>query len=266
MIITNFDRWDGYKFGNKLLGLNNLIQISKYYNQDYWFTPFNGLELFDIKNKTKDYNYQPYETINITDLINNKETLSFDNDKIYYLEPCLIELFHKFNDTSTFDIFKLKESIINHKKIVGVHYRGTDFKLWDEKSILPYEYYKNSIDFVLNDIKEDFTFKLFSDDYSLDSFNKSVEYLKSLNINYEFGNLNDFSLDFKSLAYCDYIISTPSTFCITASICGLKNKKIIHNKEWILDYKLKSDYFRDIFWKNLLEPEKTNDYVLYKLI
>jgi hypothetical protein len=266
MIITNFNNWSGYKFGNKLLGLNNLIQISKYYNQDYWFTPFNGLELFDIKNKTKDYNYQSYETINITDLINNKETLTFDNDKIYYLEPCLIELFHKFNDTSTFDIFKLKESVINHKKIVGVHYRGTDFKLWDEKSILPYEYYKNSIDFVLNDIKEDFTFKLFSDDYSLDSFNKSVEYLKSLNVNYEFGNLNDFSLDFISLAYCDYIISTPSTFCITASICGLKNKKIIHNKEWVCNYKLNSDYFRDIFWKNLLEPEKTNDYVLYKLI
>ena len=118
----------------------------------------------------------------------------------------------------------------------------------------------------LNEMKEEFTFILFSDDYSLDSFNRSVEYLKSLKVNYEFGHLNDFLLDFKILSYCDYIISTPSTFCITASLCGLKSKKIIHNKEWVLDYKLKSDYFRDIFWKNLLESQKTNDYVLYKLI
>ena len=86
MIITDFNNWLGYKFGNKLLGLNNLIQISKYYNQDYWFTPFNGLELFDIVTNTKSYNNQPYEIININNLINNKESIIFDNDKVYYLE------------------------------------------------------------------------------------------------------------------------------------------------------------------------------------
>ena len=72
MIITNFDRWDGYKFGNKLLGVNNLLQISYFYNQDYHFNNFNGLELFDINTETKKYNGEPYEILNLTDLFNKK--------------------------------------------------------------------------------------------------------------------------------------------------------------------------------------------------
>ena len=68
MIITNFDRWTGYQFGNKLLGVNNLLQISHFYKQDYYFNYFNGLELFDINTETKKYNAEPYEILNLTGL------------------------------------------------------------------------------------------------------------------------------------------------------------------------------------------------------
>jgi hypothetical protein len=266
MIITDFNKWVGYQFGNKLLGLNNLIQLSHFYNQDYNFVPFNGLELFDIKTKTKDYNNEPYEIIDVNSLIKNKDNIILDNNKIYYLEPCLIELFHEFNKISTFDIFKFKEEFNNEKKMVGIHYRGTDFKVWDDKCILPYEYYKNSIDFILNDIKEEFTFVLLTDDSSLESFNKTIEYLDRLNVDYCFGKITDYLYDFKVLAYCDYIISSPSTFCITASFCGKKNKKIIHSHDFIMNYKNNSDYFRDVFWKKTLDFNSSNDYILNKLI
>ena len=262
MIITDFNKWVGYQFGNKLLGLNNLIQISNFYNQDYYFTPFNGLEIFDIKTNTKTYNNESYEIIDI----NNVNNLTLDNNKFYYLEPCLVELFHKFDGLSTFDIFKFKEPFNYNQKMVGIHYRGTDFKVWDDKCILSYEYYKNSIDFILNDIKDDFIFVLLTDDFSLDSFNKSVEYLKSLNLNYQIGNINDYLYDFKILANCDYIISSPSTFCITASFCGKKDKKIIHSNDFIVNYKNNTDYFRDVFWKNILNVNQNKDYILYKLI
>lgn len=270
MIITDFNKWVGYQFGNKLLGLNNLIQISDFYNQDYYFTPFNGLELFDIKTKTKEYNNETYEIIDIDTLINNKNNLVLDNNKVYYLEPCLIELFHEFDSLSTFDIFKFKEPFLDEQKMIGIHYRGTDFKVWDDKCILLYEYYKNSIDFILgdikNDIKDDFIFVLLTDDFSLDSFNKSVEYLKSLNVNYKIGDINNYLYDFKTLANCDYVISSPSTFCVTASFCGKKNKKIIHSHDFIVNYKNKTDYFRDIFWKKILTINQNKDYLLYKLI
>lgn len=262
MIITDFNKWVGYQFGNKLLGLNNLIQISNFYNQDYYFTPFNGLEIFDIKTNTKAYNNESYEVIDI----NNINNLTLDNNKFYYLEPCLIELFHKFDSLSTFDIFKFKEPFHYSQKMVGIHYRGTDFKVWDDKCILSYEYYKNSIDFILNDVKDDFIFVLLTDDFSLDSFNKSVEYLKSLNLNYQIGNINDYLYDFKILANCDYIISSPSTFCVTASFCGKKDKKIIHSNDFIVNYKNNTDYFRDVFWKNILNVNQNKDYILYKLI
>jgi len=266
MIITNFDRWNGYQFGNKLLGVNNLLQISHFYKQDYYFNYFNGLELFDINTETKKYNAEPYEILNLTDLFNKKnEDLVLNNNIIYYLEPCLFEFFHKYDSISTFDIFKLKETIFSDKKSIGVHFRGTDFNLWDQKSILPFDYYKNSIDFIINDIDGDFEFILFSDDYSLDSYIKTVNYLTELNISYKLGTIGNFKEDFILMSSCDYIVSTPSTFCIVASICGKKNKKIIQNKDWVIEYKGESDYFRDIFWKNVGRDDN-NNYKIYKLL
>jgi hypothetical protein len=268
MIITDFNKWDGYQFGNKLLGLNNLLQISNYYEQDYYFTPFKGLDMFDIKNQTKEYNNEAFEIIDNNIFFNqDKNSIILDNNKIYYLTPCLVEFYHKFNSLSTFDIFKFKESNTDDRKLIGVHFRGTDFKIWDDKCILPYEYYKDSIDFIINEIKENFTFILFTDDYELTSFKNIVNYLNLLEINYIFGDINDFRYDFKMLSNCEYIISSPSTFCITASFCGKKNKKIIHSQDFIINYKNKSDYFRDIFWKRLLDfNNNNNDYNLYKLI
>jgi hypothetical protein len=190
-----------------------------------------------------------------------------DNNIIYYLDPCLVEFFHKYDLISTFDIFKLKKNIVSDKKLIGIHFRGTDFNLWDEKSILPFGYYKNSVDFIINDIDGDFEFILFSDDYSLDSYIKTVNYLIELNVNYKVGTINNFKEDFILMSSCDYIVSTPSTFCITASICGNKTKKIIQNKEWVIDYRGNTDYFRDIFWKKVGDNNDDNkDYKIYKLI
>ena len=114
--------------------------------------------------------------------------------------------------------------------------------------------------------KKLFEFVLYTDDKSLDSFKKSVGYLETLNLPYKLGNVDNFLSDFTGLAHCDYVISTPSTLCITASFCGKKNKKIIHSYDFIMNYKYKSDYFRDIFWKKLVDLSDNNDYNIYKLI
>jgi len=258
MIITDFNKWDG-QFGNKLLGLNNLIQISHYYKQDYKFKPFNGLEIFDLK--ISEYYNGPYEILNI-----NKDNVLLDNNKTYYLLPCLFEVFHEFSQIPTYDIFKIKDPINHLKTVVGIHYRGTDFKLWDDKCILPFEYYKNSIDFTIKDIEDDFIFMLFTDDESLESFKNSIDYIKSLGKEYQLGRINDYLYDFKAMSECDYIISSPSTFCITATFCGKKNKKIIHSYDFLIDYKNNTDYFRDIFWKKILNFNQDSTYNIYKLI
>ena len=52
-----------------------------------------------------------------------------------------------------------------------------------------------------------------------------------------------------------------------AAICGKKNKKIIQNKGWVIDYRGNTDYYRDIFWKNVVDSNYDNKYYkIYKLI
>ena len=267
MIITNFNEWVGYQFGNKLLGINNLIQISNFYKQDYFFNLFNGLEIFDIENYSKKYDGEKYEILDINQIIKNKDNIILDNNKIYYLEPCLLEFFHDFSDMSTFEIFKFKNNIVNNNKIkVGVHFRGKDFYLWDPNAILPTEYYIESIQFVIKEISTDFVIKIYTDDLNLKSYKDTIEWLNHNQIKYKLGDTNNHLEDFKDLSNCDYIISSPSTFCITASLCGNQNKKIIHSEKFVYGYKFNSDYFRDVFWKNLYNNMENKNYKIYKLI
>jgi hypothetical protein len=268
MISVDFNTWNGYQFGNKLLGLNNLIQISNYYNQDYTYNYFNGLELFEIPKSQ--YNHTITNTQNLNAnlfLETDKDKIILDNNTNYILQPCLIELFDIFDSVSTFDIFKLKKNnIVSDEVLVGVHFRGTDFKLWDEKAILDFDYYKNAIDFIKKEVKVKLTFIIFTDDKELPAYNLTLDYLNDSELSYRLGFTDDFKEDFYLLSQCDYVISTPSTFCITASFCGKKSKKIIHSKWFVTEYKNKSNYFRDIFWKKLITTNHNKNYKLYKLI
>ena len=66
--------------------------------------------------------------------------------------------------------------------------------------------------------------------------------------------------DFTTMSQCDIIISSPSTYCISAGFIG-KEKKIIHSKEW-LDYRVEED---DKFWVDLYNGGN-EDYKLWKMV
>jgi len=59
---------------------------------------------------------------------------------------------------------------------------------------------------------------------------------------------------------CDYIISSPSTFCISAGFVG-KNKKIIHSKDWIE----KRVSVNDKFWTDL-KSGGNDDYSTWRIL
>jgi len=267
MLFVDFNEWPAWRFGNKILLLNNLIQISYYFKIPYTFNNFLGLDLFE--------NLEPhdlpssYDEILTTNFFLNtpKKNIHLNTQKRYKLDMALFELFFTYNDLSTFDIFKLKIPNITSNTIsIGAHFRGTDFHTWDKKAILPTEYYINSLEFLKTILTEDFKVYLATDDVNLVSYQTVIEWLNQNNISFHGGNIKNWKQDFYTLSQCNYVISTPSTFCITSSLCGRKNKKIIHNKEWFKQYKLHSDYFRDIFWKQLYETKGNKDYSLYKLI
>tara|TARA_R110001592_G_scaffold124602_1_gene333674 strand:+ start:1105 stop:1941 length:837 start_codon:yes stop_codon:yes gene_type:complete len=278
MIIADTGGWAGAGFGNRLLLLNNVLQLSHFSGHQVYFTNFTGLDIFkqikgmvpQLPEMTIHHTLTPQELLDTP-----KEDLKLQPNLNYKLENAtLFELFFKFSDLSTFDLFsQIKPNITSDKINVGVHFRGRDFKIWDPKCLLDESYYINAIKFVIEEVKENFELTLYYDDIRLDSFKSVVKWLDDSKIGYSRGEITDrFNPsnwgqgDFFGLSQCDYIISSPSTFCVTAAMCGKKNKKIVHSKDFIVGYKLNTDYFRDIFWKTLYQTGGNNDYKLYKLI
>jgi hypothetical protein len=151
--------------------------------------------------------------------------------KVYDL--CLGDKFFSYNKTFMSDIFVLKKTPDVRPNTCAVHFRGGDFHSWNPDAILKYEYYHNSIE----DIKDKVSnFVLFTDDTSLDSYEQTKKYLENKNINYSIGvnssNRSNYIDDFSFMSECDWMISSPSTFCISAGAIGRK-KNIIHSKDWI---------------------------------
>lgn len=116
---------------------------------------------------------------------------------------------------------------------VGIHFRGTDFKGWNEKASLSYEYYREAIELLMNR-EQNLKFILFTDDNEFDAYKNVMKYLNKQKYNYIPGDANrEMMVDFYQMSQCDYIISSPSTFAIMATLYGKENKQIIHNRQWV---------------------------------
>lgn len=237
------------RFGNQLIYYNNLVQVANYFDLDYSAPRFNHDDIFAFEKKTN----IPNSSIDIvSDSLLNKNH-KFKNH--VHLKPCLGDLFYVYDDLNTYEIFRFKDEC-EENNLTAVHFRGTDFHEWNPKSILPTSYYIDSIEYI-----KDGNFKLFTDDIELKSFKETCNYLDSNKIPYSLGNINNMESDFMTMSYADAIISSPSTFAITAGFCGKPNKKIIHSKGWV-DYQCNLE---DKFWMGFNQGGNKN-YRKYKLI
>ena len=251
------EREHGGRFGNKILHYNNAAQLAKELNcrvetisngvisKYFHVNPYTGTEGKTIK-------------IKIDQIVENGIDKYRDYDTII-MNPCLGKYFYKF-DHDTRDIFKLKNDINHTGDNIAVHFRGTDFASWESKAILNSDYYIDSIDYCIKD-HPDHKFILFTDDKTLPSYAKVINYLRTNNIKFMEGEKDKpFINDFIRMTHCDVIISTPSTFAICAGFIN-RHKKIIHSENW-LDYRLSQN---DGFWSYLYHAGNDN-YKLYKLI
>lgn len=252
------------QIGNQMLHYNNLVQISNLFKQDSLSLKFSNSHLFELNNLSEFVENVKIHEVLTSDILLSGD-FSIEDNKNYLIDVCLHELFYKYNVVSTFDIFKISGDLPNkQKKQISIHFRGTDYKIWDPKSQIDENYYINSIDHITNQIDDDHFFFIHTDDITLKSYKQTLNYLTNNNKKIIMGNIFDPHQDFLSLSNSDYIISSPSTFCICAAFCGKKNKKIIQSEEWI-KYKIESDYFRDIFWEEL-NNGGNNDYKLWAKI
>lgn len=252
------------QLGNQILHYNNLVQLSNLFKKEFVSVSFFYNEMFELKNlRSSVSNYRIDEVLTSQKLL--YDNFNIEKNKNYLIDVCLHELFFKFSEVSTFDIFKFATKLpTENKKNITIHFRGGDYKIWDEKSQLKPDYYIDSINFIKNEIQEEHIFNILTDDYTLDSYQQTINYLKSKNDEVRLGNKNLPMNDFITISNSEYIISSPSTFCVTAAFCGKPDKKIIHSNDWI-QYKLESEYFRDVFWKTL-NNGGNKDYKLWKKI
>ncbi len=228
-------------FGNRILYYYNLRQMAHKLNCEFLCAPWEGYQYFQ------------------GNLLGTHRPIR--NEQYKNLDFCLAEKFYDYNGLPTRDVFKLKLSPVLDENTCAVHFRGTDFHQWNPESILSSDYYLRSIEETKNFIN---TYILFTDDYTLDSFIKVEKYLKDNKIKYFLGKNTsdrmDYISDFSIMTECDYIISSPSTFCISAGFVG-KNKKIIHSKDWIE----KRVSVNDKFWTDL-KSGGNDDYSTWRIL
>ena len=225
-------------FGNRILYFNNLVQLAaKDFSNRWTCFPWDGHELF------------------------SGEMWTTEKPPTHKLPPCLGELFFEWNVVPTRSIFKIKTKKDVRGIGVAVHFRGTDFHEWNNKAVLSEKYYIEAIESIKNRVSN---IILFTDDDTLPAFSSVKNYLQKEKISYSLGeNTSDrrkYSYDFSTMCECDYIISSPSTFCICAGFIG-KEKRIIHNKEWVES----RVSLNDKFWLDLYNGGN-KDYNIWRLI
>ena len=210
-MLVSINETPGWGFGNRVFYYNNLRQYAARRGYDWSCIPWDGYQYFK------------------GNLLNQSQK----GDIV--LEPCLGDNFFEWSCISTRSIFEIDEIPKVPENTCAVHFRGGDFHQWNAKAVLNPEYYINSIDQVKDDVSH---FRLFTDDHSLSSFQSVIKKLELEKISYDVGDNSadrrKFINDFSYMTECEYIISSPSTYCIAAGFIG-KNKKIIHSERWLLD-------------------------------
>ena len=224
-------------FGNRLLYFINLVQAAKKKDCGYFSTDFGGGDVLT------------YELIE-SDHKENEQHL-----------PVLGEAFFENGTVPVKSFVDVSDTVDLPPDTVGIHFRGRDFFEWNPEAVLSSEYYTNAINEVWKDGASHFI--LFTDQ-ELPAYLEVKKYLEENDLPYTEGK-NDsdrsmFAEDFKTMASCDYIISSPSTFCITAGMLGIK-KKILHSKEWV-EKQINND---DKFWIELYNGGN-EDYSIWKLV
>ena len=226
-----------FGFGNRLFYYNNLRQFAAKTGYDWSCCPWDGYQYFK------------------GDLLNGSQVVDGE------LKLCLGEKFFEWSTVSTRSIFQLKDIPEVPEQTCAIHFRGTDFYSWNSDAVLDYSYYNDSVDAVKDDVDH---FRLFTDDYSLPSFCGILDRLKEESISFDLGqNTADrrhFINDFSYMTECQYIISSPSTFCMAAGFVG-REKKIIHSKNWVYNRADKDD----IFWADLVNGGN-KDYSIWKVL
>lgn len=151
-----------------------------------------------------------------------------------------------FNYTPKY--FKHKDNLVPLTS-VALHFRGGDFKTWDPAAILSVEYYVKAIEYISESINfASMEIYIVTDDITLPAISKIFSLFRSKFEIFLPSVPRTAREDFDIMATCDFLVSSPSTFCIWSGIVN-SDAKIIHSSDW-LARKISTG---DRFWVDLAE-------------
>jgi len=233
------------RFGNKILQYNSLIQLGKKHNVSCSMVQNNEMTYF-FKNIVPFIPSKKPIKLLTCKMVLEDEKLDFENYEYKIDDPayCLHNTLYKIINDNPRKFLKLKDEfrtdLPSDTLNIGIHIRGGDVRTADNgKEIHKFEYYKNSIEYILKTFckNEKYIFWLCTDDVKFQTFKKTYQYLIDKNLQVKtgkiVGNQNNYIFDWATLSECDILINSSSTFCVTAGFLGKSDKKIIHSKKWI---------------------------------
>ena len=134
----------------------------------------------------------------------------------------------------------------------SIHLRGGDFRFWKNgEGMLSLEYYWDALNHISSISKKRLNIRVITDDQTHPHLMPLFNLMDDANMNYGMENHpdkihhSDIVQDWYNLATSDYIISSPSTFAITAGM--ISDAYITHSKAWV-DKRVSEN---DPFWVGL---------------
>lgn len=139
---------------------------------------------------------------------------------------------------------------------IVIHLRGTDFAQWKPGAVLPASYYSNALDFLDSDGFSTSAVRICTDDANHPALEPLAKRLASENRLVSRDGCDDsFSCDFAALIHAHRVISSPSTFAVTAGFLG--SGAALHSRDWV-DARIDDG---DLFWSRVRE-NSLNGYVV----
>lgn len=169
--------------------------------------------------------------------------------------PLLGEALARVGHRPPSQLVRLKSKMcVNHRRELGskalatFHLRGTDFAEWEPRAILGPEYYLRALDLIRSELPKNQLLRICTDDAHHPALLPLREKLEKVPLLLSSVRCtNPMVCDFVAMVESRFIVSSPSTFAITAGLLG--KAEVVHSKNWV-DFKATEG---ELFWSKIRE-------------
>lgn len=247
-------------FGNRLLAFMVLRQLSDRFQAPYFST--NSVDrkvIFGIHRprliparKSYYVRFSADELLTDQGLERVEQHLQ-EGQSVVLKPPLLGEPLAALSHRPPAELIRLKAKMCsNHRREQGskalatFHLRGTDFADWEPRAILGPNYYLNALDLIRPALPQDHLVRICTDDASHPALVPLREELDKGPMSLsEVKCASPQVCDFVAMVESRFIVSSPSTFAITAGLLG--DAEVVHSKNWV-DWKVTEG---ELFWSKI---------------